>query len=81
MSSHCSRYPGCGCSSVIGTKCHLKDDDSRLKDKEPEFSEEVEKRKVEELDKYNSVDGHHVKRRKPTNYTLPKKKRVKVKRH
>lgn len=23
MSSHCSRYPNCGCSKEIGTKCHL----------------------------------------------------------
>lgn len=23
MSSHCSRYPACGCSPDIGTKCHL----------------------------------------------------------
>lgn len=23
MSSHCGRYPGCGCSKSMGTKCHL----------------------------------------------------------
>jgi len=23
MSTHCNRYPGCGCPEEIGTKCHL----------------------------------------------------------
>lgn len=36
MSSHCNRYPGCGCSSSVGTKCHLPEGDTRLLQKETE---------------------------------------------
>ncbi len=32
MSSHCGRYPNCGCSKEVGTKCHLPDDHSKLKE-------------------------------------------------
>ncbi|MEI6061724.1 MAG: dATP/dGTP pyrophosphohydrolase domain-containing protein [Bacteroidota bacterium] len=24
MSSHCNKYPGCGCGPEVGTKCHIK---------------------------------------------------------
>ena len=36
MSSHCSRYPTCGCSNSVGTKCYLPEGDSRLLEKEPD---------------------------------------------
>ena len=75
MSSHCGRYPKCGCSSVMGTKCHLPDGDMRLGEKEPEFSSEVEAGKLAEYEKYYPIPKHS----KPTNYTAPKKKRKKHK--
>lgn len=34
MSSHCNRYPGCGCGSYVGTKCALPDNDPMLKQQE-----------------------------------------------
>lgn len=36
MSSHCSRYPACGCNKYCGSKCHLPEGDSRLLEKEPD---------------------------------------------
>jgi len=27
MSSHCGRYPKCGCSEYVGNKCHLSDEE------------------------------------------------------
>lgn len=78
MSSHCGRYPGCGCNSYCGTKCQLPEGDPRLKEKEPEFGEETEKFKQMEFEKYLlDQNGKHIKRRKPTNYTPPKNKRKK----
>lgn len=77
MSSHCGRYPGCGCSSVVGTKCHLPDNDPSLKEKEPEFSDAVEAAKRMEELKYFPPPKHS----KPTNYTPPKKKRKKNRNH
>lgn len=39
MSSHCSRYPNCGCNSNCGTKCQLPEGDPRLLEKEIERNE------------------------------------------
>jgi hypothetical protein len=36
MSKHCARYPGCGCHSLWGEKCHLPATDHLLTEKEPE---------------------------------------------
>jgi len=36
MSTHCGRYPNCGCSSYIGTKCHLPEGHPALLEKQPE---------------------------------------------
>lgn len=81
MSSHCGRYPGCGCSSQIGTKCHLPDGDPRLGQKEPEFSEDVERAKRLDGENYFPDDKQKKLRFKSTNYTAKKKKRKKVKHH
>lgn len=40
MSSHCNRYPNCGCLPSVGTKCHLPEGDSKLLNKEIEPTEE-----------------------------------------
>ena len=84
MSSHCGRYPGCGCTSHIGTKCHLPADDPRLKEKELDYSssspEYIEaKRKLEDDDKdWQGINNIRIsKHRKPTKYTLKKKRRKK----
>ena len=83
MSSHCSRYPTCGCSSIVGTKCNLSESDPRLLQKEMVITNpyawidvsEEEKREVERKFK---IKGHFKKvRRKVTNLTPPKKKRRK----
>lgn len=34
MSSHCGRYPSCGCTKEIGSKCQLPSEHPRLLDKE-----------------------------------------------
>lgn len=39
MSSHCNRYPECGCNSYCGTKCHLPDGHLDLLKIEPEFDD------------------------------------------
>lgn len=39
MSSHCSRYPSCGCSSSCGTKCQLPAGHPALLEKEPTIEE------------------------------------------
>ncbi len=36
MSTHCSRFPKCGCLKTIGTKCHLPEGDIRLMETERE---------------------------------------------
>lgn len=36
MSSHCNRYPGCGCLPDVGTKCHLEEGNPKLNEKEVE---------------------------------------------
>ena len=77
MSSHCGRYPNCGCSSVAGTKCHLPYGDPMLLQKDDEFSDAVEKAKQVEYDRYFPRPKHS----KPTNYTPPKKKRKKTRRN
>jgi hypothetical protein len=32
MSSHCSKYPGCGCGPDVGTKCHMENYDQEVQD-------------------------------------------------
>lgn len=39
MSSHCNRYPSCGCSSSIGTKCHLVESDTKQAQEELPYFE------------------------------------------
>jgi hypothetical protein len=39
MSTHCGRYPSCGCSSYIGTKCQLPEGHPPLFEKEPDRNE------------------------------------------
>lgn len=85
MSSHCSRYPACGCTSSIGVKCHLSEGDPRLLEKEVDNTadeidwdkiskiKEAEREKFERLERGGKSKKPH--RKYPTNYTPPKKKR------
>lgn len=81
MSSHCDRYPDCGCSSVIGTKCHLDGIDERLGQIEPTFGDEVEMKKskiaaeAERIDRGGS--SLNPRRKHARNYTPPKKRKRK----
>ncbi len=87
MSSHCNRYPGCGCGSYVGTKCQLPEGDLRLLEKEAdgkpweevknEFDIEAEKRRIAEYYDRLERGGSSIrpKRKHATNYTPPKKKR------
>lgn len=83
MSSHCSRYPGCGCDSNCGTKCHLPDGDPRLSENdrlplEAEiYSREMDKERLEHLRErgFNPAVSKH--RKYQSNRIPPKKKRKK----
>lgn len=89
MSSHCNRYPSCGCNSQVGTKCQLPADDPRLQQIEPEREPEkidwgrIEEMKHAELEKYERQQRGgkskkpHKKHYYPSNRQPPKKKRKK----
>lgn len=74
MSSHCNRYPGCGCDSHMGTKCSLPDGHEDLLKKEPEWDEFVDTNTG-----FPRVKKQENKLRKRTRYNTnhipPKKKR------
>lgn len=80
MSSHCSRYPVCGCYNDYGTKCHLPDGDDRLLQKEgmpnPKAIQELKQRLSDEYNRVErSSSSIQPKRKLGTNYTPPKKRR------
>ena len=82
MSSHCNRYPACGCNSYCGTKCQLPEGDPRLLEKEEEFDVEKMKREFDEdwEKRKRKIDGtdrpiKSSKGKRPSNFTPPKKKR------
>ena len=82
MSSHCGRYPNCGCGSDMGTKCHLDPGDPQLLENEKNIfpTEEDNQRMWDEKEKaytreWNRASGIKKKRFKPTNITPKKKKR------
>lgn len=73
MSSHCNKYPNCGCPSDIGIHCG-KDDFQKAVDADWDKIEE-EKRAIEK--KYEGGRKRGKVRHKPTNLTPKKKKRKK----
>lgn len=81
MSSHCSKYPECGCPATVGHYCQSAHDVKTIK--ELNNGNLVEKNDgngntiaVDNPDRYTYVEGRRKKiRKKVTNYTKPKKKR------
>lgn len=51
MSSHCSKYPGCGCGPDVGTKCHMENYDQAEQDKINEQYKQIEFLKFTETHK------------------------------
>lgn len=83
MSSHCNRYPSCGCSSSVGTKCQLPEGDTRLLEKEvevdnrnpwEELKNEIEKYELKKWAKAGKGNFKKV-RKKITNIVPNKLKR------
>ncbi len=82
MSTHCHRYPSCGCPREMGYGCHVSDDSERKK-----LIERIKSGKTVLKTDGNSntievpnPDGYirlHKRRRRVTNLTQPKKKRKK----
>ena len=70
MSTHCGRFPNCGCPKEIGIKCGLPDNDPRLGQKE-----ELPQNKIDRIYRKSMGEPVKPKRKYPTNYTPPKKKR------
>lgn len=89
MSSHCNRYPSCGCNSYMGTKCQLPADDPRLQQKEEEIDinspdwhgvEEHKQAVAEEFERRErggKSKKPHKKHHYQSNLQPPKKKRKK----
>lgn len=77
MSTHCSKYPGCGCGPEVGTNCYPSFGEM-IKDKSEFHSDVTDLMAVlKEADLVKYERKNYGKRRKPTNYTPPKKKRKK----
>lgn len=85
MSSHCNRYPNCGCRSDLGTKCHLPDGDPRLQEKEKDtsgsrpFTMAEKQAELEKWERQQRGASGKIKRKHATNYTPPKKRHRKKK--
>lgn len=83
MSSHCSKYPECGCPATVGHHCGKPYTVKEIQ--ELNKGNMVEKNDgngntiaVDNPDRFNFVEGRRKKiRKKVTNYTKPKKKRRK----
>ncbi len=73
MSSHCARYPKCGCPASIGTKCQLEDGNPRLGVVEPEIEDDVWETVANQQRKVLKAKLAKIKRN--SNFTPPKKKR------
>lgn len=74
MSSHCSRYPICGCSSEIGTKCHESYGVNTGNETEEVDIEKI-KRQVEEIYRVKTYGNKKPKSKYPSNYTKPKRRK------
>lgn len=78
MSSHCSRYPECGCSKEIGTKCHLPYGKGLNTGNEVDELE-IEKMKRDVETKMRMIEegssSKKPKRKYPSNYTKPKRRK------
>lgn len=83
MSSHCSRYPVCGCPPDFGVGCQVISDDERAATiKRVKEGQTVMKTNGQsELIEVPNPDRYDLnmrkRRHKPTNFTPPKKKRKK----
>lgn len=81
MSSHCYRYPKCGCGPDVGTKCGFPDDHKALsegpEEKKPVDIEALKREAYEDAKRKDM--GRKPKRKYPTNYTPPKRRHRKKK--
>lgn len=83
MSTHCSKYPGCGCGPEVGTNCYPSFGEM-IKDKSEFHSDVTDLMAVLKNDDRQQNINYSISKRgtrktrsKPTNYTAPKKKRKK----
>lgn len=76
MSTHCSKYPNCGCPEEVGLKCHEHDIESKFHKMLQEISETpITDNRQPNLNYGISKRGTRKVRKSTTNLTPKKKKR------